>query len=146
MESGDVFPAEQVSQAANSTERPWILSIEDDEDVVLALRLRLQEMGIDVVNIAEGRSGYFKAFDSPPNAIILDYELPEGNGDYVLRRLKESPVTSSIPVIVLTGRREGYIQRQMQSLGADAFLTKPFKWELLRDTLSRVAELQTSSH
>ena len=65
----------------------------------------------------------------------LDYELPEGNGDYVLRRLKESPATHDIPVIVLTGRHERSVERRMRRLGASEFLTKPFDWQRLRSAL-----------
>ena len=115
---------------------PWVLSIEDDDDVVAALEFRLNTIGIELVRAAQGREGYRRAFMEAPHAILLDYELPNGNGDYVLRRLKESRATSDIPVIVLTGRREGAIQRQMLSLGAAAFLNKPFEWSELRRHLS----------
>ncbi|PQO28888.1 response regulator [Blastopirellula marina] len=115
---------------------PWVLTIEDDEDVAFSLRRRLQEIGITAVNSNEGADGYRYAFLSAPTAIILDYELPGGNGAYVMRRLKESPVTASIPVVVLTGRKEGYIERQMRSMGASAFFTKPIHWERIQETLS----------
>lgn len=117
------------------SDQPWILSIEDDDDVALALKLRLQEHGVQMIRAAEGRAGYRRAFMDAPRAILLDYELPEGNGDYVLRRLKESPATASVPVIVLTGRKEASIERQMRGLGADEFLTKPFDWSRLRAAL-----------
>jgi len=70
-----------------------------------------------------------------PRAIILDYEMPQCNGDYVLRRLKESPVTRDIPVIVLTGHKEISIERQMWELGASEYLTKPLDWNRLRAAL-----------
>jgi len=121
--------------AAPCLDEPWVLSIEDDDDVALALKLRLQEMGVKVIRASAGSEGYRKAFLNEPRAIILDYELPGGNGDYVLRRLKESPATCEIPVIVLTGRRETAIERQMRALGASEFLTKPIQWNLLRKAL-----------
>ena len=120
---------------SNWSDQPWVLTIEDDDDVALALRLRLREAGIQVIRAAAGMEGYRQAFFDAPRAIILDYELPEGNGDYVLRRLKESPATCKIPVIVLTGRREANIERQMRSLGASEFLTKPLVWPRLRAAL-----------
>lgn len=118
----------------------WVLSIEDDDDVASALSIRLQELGISVVRACEGRAGYRRAFMDPPSAILLDYELPHGNGDYVLRRLKETPATSKIPVIVITGRREPRIERQMRALGANDFLTKPFDWPRLRAAIELVME------
>lgn len=144
VETGDQLIPEESAEDELNDSSPWILSIEDDEDVALALKLRLREIGVKTVHVSEGMAGYRNAFVNPPNAIILDYELPEGNGDYVLRRLKESPATASIPVIVLTGRREGYIERQMNSLGADAFFTKPFNWELLKQKLTTYLKLQSA--
>jgi len=143
VETGDTMMIDNDATWKEVEDGPWVLSIEDDEDVALALKIRLSEIGVKLVHITEGRSGYREAFENPPNAILLDYELPEGNGDYVLRRLKESQATSNIPVIVLTGRREGYIHRQMQSLGADAFFTKPLSWDLLKDALSKFIEQPT---
>lgn len=129
---------EKLEEATCTSEEepaPWVLTIEDDEDVAFTLRTRLKEIGLTAVNSYEGAAGYRYAFMSSPTAIILDYELPDGNGAYVMRRLKESPVTSSIPVVVLTGRREGYIERQMRSMGAHAFFTKPINWMRIQDTL-----------
>ena len=117
------------------TGEPWVLSIEDDDDFALALQLRMQESGVHVIHATAGMEGYRRAFLEAPRAIILDYELPNGNGDYVLRRLKESPATCGIPVIVLTGRREASIERRMRGLGASEFLTKPLDWKRLRAAL-----------
>lgn len=122
------------------TGQPWILAIEDDDDFAGALKFRLEAMGIGVVRASAGREGYRQAFLEHPRAILLDYELPEGNGDYVMRRLKESPATSRIPVIILTGRRDGYIERQMRALGASDFLTKPLDWKQLRSALENHLE------
>lgn len=121
--------------APGLSQEPWVLSVEDDDDFALSLRMRLGEMGLKVARSAEGRDGYRRAFVDSPKAIILDYELPQGNGDYVLRRLKETPATRDIPVIVLTGRKEAHIERQMRGLGAFDFLTKPVEWQRLRSAL-----------
>lgn len=130
VEEGDSLLSE-AEHASKWSDQPWVLSIEDDDDVALALRMRLEDAGIHVIRATAGMEGYRRAFLDAPRAIILDYELPRGNGDYVLRRLNESTATSNIPVIVLTGRREAMIERQMRSLGAREFLTKPLDWKRL---------------
>lgn len=142
VEEGDCLSQADVAESSDDTDGPWVLSIEDDDDVALALQIRLREQGLRLVRASAGREGYRKAFTEAPRAILLDYELPQGNGDYVLRRLKENPVTCEIPVIVLTGRREGYIERQMRSLGAAEFLNKPIEWNRLRSALN--VQLETS--
>jgi response regulator RpfG family c-di-GMP phosphodiesterase len=61
--------------------------------------------------------------------------MPDGNGDYVLGRLKENPVTKEIPVIVLTGHRDKCLERKMYNLGADHFFNKPVQWDELWSAL-----------
>lgn len=136
-ESGDSLNVERTDETRWS-EQPWVLSIEDDDDVALALQFRLKEIGVEMFRACAGREGYHRAYVDAPCAILLDYELPEGNGDYVLRCLKESSATRDIPVIVLTGRREARIERLMRDLGADEFITKPFEWRQLRNVLEKV--------
>jgi two-component system response regulator MprA len=118
-------------------ETPWLLSIDDDEAFAHALKLRLREHGVEVVRASAGMEGYRRAFTTPANVILLDYEMPDGNGDYVLGRLKDNPVTSDIPVIVLTGRREKTLERKMYAMGADCFMTKPYYWPELWDQIQR---------
>jgi DNA-binding response OmpR family regulator len=116
---------------------PWVLCIEDDPAFADGLKLRLKQYGVEVLRAAEGVEGYRRAFTSPADVILLDHELPNGNGDYVLGRLKDNPVTSEIPVIVLTGRRDKTIERKMYSLGAVSFMTKPYDWSQLWQEIRR---------
>ncbi len=117
------------------TARPRVLCIDVDEAFSFGLKLRLKKRGVDVVRASKGREGYRTAFFTPTQAILLDYEMPDGNGDYVLRRLKENRLTNHVPVIVLTGRREKSLERKMFALGASGYITKPFDWARLWDQL-----------
>jgi len=119
----------------------WILHIEDDRELSSALSMRLRPHGVAVIPAFSGMEGYRRAFLNPASAIILDMELPNGNGDYVMRRLKETPATKDIPVIVLTGRKERASERQMINLGADAYLTKPLNFDELLAVLEQIVKL-----
>jgi DNA-binding response OmpR family regulator len=125
------------TEEPEQTHTPWILSIDDDHELANGIRLRLKEHGVEVIRAAEGMEGYRRAFTSPADLILLDYEMPNGNGDYVLGRLKDNPVTKDIPVIVLTGRREKTIERKMYALGADCYMTKPYNWSMLWQEISK---------
>jgi DNA-binding response OmpR family regulator len=125
------------SEEGQRTHTPWVLSIDDDQELANGIRLRLKEHDVEVVRAAEGMEGYRLAFTSPADLILLDYEMPNGNGDYVLGRLKDNPVTKNIPVIVLTGRREKTIERKMYGLGAACFMTKPYNWSMLWQEMSK---------
>jgi response regulator RpfG family c-di-GMP phosphodiesterase len=85
--------------------------------------------------------GYRLAFTNPASAILLDYNMPNGQGDYVLGRLRDNPVTKNIPVIVVTGVRDKSLERKMYGLGAKAYLTKPVPFETLRDELAKHIEI-----
>lgn len=116
---------------------PWVLHIEDDEEFSTAIKLRLEAHGVAVVRANSGVRGYTTAFTQAADAILLDFEMPGAEGDYVLRRLKDNPVTQDIPVIVLTGRHDRALARQMLNLGAERYFTKPVAFEDLLTELRR---------
>jgi DNA-binding response OmpR family regulator len=142
---GHDAPAEKPAKAAADSgpdQGAWILHIEDDQDMSSALSMRLQPYGISVIPAFNGMEGYRCAFLNPASAIVLDMELPNGNGDYVMRRLKENPVTQDIPVIVLTGRRERSLERQMMNMGVAAYLHKPVNLDELLAVLQRFVKVR----
>lgn len=124
-------------------QRPWMLCVDDDQDFSHALSRRLEAKGIGVLNAFDGMDGFNKAFAHPANAIVLDFNMPNGQGDYMLRRLKENAVTRDIPVIVLTGNRDDSVRRTMLALGADAFLYKPLLFEQLLTELEKHFDIPT---
>ena len=63
----------------------------------------------------------------PPDAVVLDLNLPRLDGYDVLARLRARPQTSSLPVIVLTAKGDEDNEVRVFELGANDFLTKPFR-------------------
>ncbi len=110
---------------------PWVLTIDDDPDFTYALKKRLESYGVAVARAYDGADGFRTAFSHPANVVTLDYEMPNGQGDYVLGRLKDNPVTRDIPVIVLTGKHDRALERKMMNLGAACYMTKPYDFENL---------------
>ncbi|MFT7639508.1 MAG: DNA-binding response OmpR family regulator [Pirellulaceae bacterium] len=115
---------------------PWVLHIDDDPDFSWGVKMRLEERGIVVIRAFDGMDGYRTVFQHPATAILLDIEMPNGRGDYVLRRLKENPVTAGIPVIVISGLDDEMMKRKMLNLGAYAILGKPVDYDVLLDRLA----------
>ena len=82
------------------------------------------------------------ALEHLPDAIVTDYTMPRGNGEYLLCRLREERSTRGIPVIVVTGwTREGAHdhghERDLQGrCGAVAYLTKPIDFKALLEQLA----------
>jgi DNA-binding response OmpR family regulator len=105
--------------------KPKILVVDDDPDLVKALRLRLRANNCEVITASDGYSVIAAAQKEHPDVIILDLGLPAGDGFVVLERLQQSDTLSSIPVIVLTARDpQGNEQRALKA-GAAAFFQKP---------------------
>lgn len=114
---------------------PWILSVDDDPCIATALEFRLQQVGINLVRAACGREGIRVASFEAPRLILLDYDLPRENGDLVLQKLKANPSTSRIPVVCLTGHRDRGLEQRMKRLGAIGYVTKPYCWQILWQTI-----------
>lgn len=128
--------------AQNLTESPTpqVLVIDDDLDLGRALKIKLAAYGVEVLQAVNGMQGYWIALKQRPDAIILDFNMPEGRGDYVLGRLKGHSITKDIPVVILTGRTRGGrtdfgLERELVSMGAVKFLTKPLDFEALLNEL-----------
>jgi DNA-binding response OmpR family regulator len=102
-----------------------ILIVEDETDSGLALSIRLQSRGFAVLHATTlataGRIITSQALD----LIVLDLNLPDGNGYALLQRLKSCTATSSIPVIILTARDVCGNEERSRYLGAFEFFQKP---------------------
>lgn len=118
------------------SDRPWILSIDDDADFTEALKRRFGGFGVGLVRAANGMEGFRQAFATPASAILLDHQMPNGQGDYILGRLKGNPVTRDIPVYMVTGVRDKTLERRVLAIGAAGFFLKPIDFEQLRRQLA----------
>ena len=125
--------------------KPKILVVDDDPDLVKAMRLRLRANTCDVVTVSDGYSVIGAAQKERPDVIILDLGLPAGDGFVVLERLQSSDTQSGIPVIVLTARDpQGNEQRALKA-GAAAFFQKPVDNEELLNVIRVSLPQQGSS-
>jgi two-component system KDP operon response regulator KdpE len=105
--------------------RPKILVVDDDPDLVRALRLRLRANNYDVATATDGYSAIASAQKEHPALIILDLGLPVGDGFVVLDRLQNSDALDGVPVIVLSARDPQSNEERALKAGAAAFFQKP---------------------
>jgi CheY-like chemotaxis protein len=118
-----------------------ILCIDDDPVVARSITLRLKPYGIEVISAENGTQGYLIAAAKCPDLILLDMNMPSGDGHYVLSKLKENERTLNIPIIILTIETHPGVRRQMLSVGAEAFICKPVRWRKLFAEMARHVEL-----
>jgi CheY-like chemotaxis protein len=134
-----MMPNESISKAK------IILMAEDDVDDRLLAKDALAESGLDgelrfVDNGEElldylHRRGKFDAQTFPPGLILLDLNMPVKDGREVLREIKGNPALRQIPVVVLTTSHADTDIELIYQLGANSFITKPVRYELLVDVM-----------
>ncbi len=108
-----------------------ILVVEDEPDIVDVIRYNLEQEGFTVTAAATGEEAIEKAVDLHPNLILLDLMLPGMDGFDVCRTLKTEHETSSLPVIMITAKSEESDIITGLELGADDYVTKPFRPKVL---------------
>jgi len=108
-----------------------ILIIEDEEDILTALQIRLVANGYEIISASDGPEGLRKARTDGPDLIILDIMLPKLDGYQIARMLKYDENYRNIPIIMLTAKVQQSDVKQGLESGADAYMTKPFKGEEL---------------
>jgi DNA-binding response OmpR family regulator len=108
-----------------------ILVVDDEVRVLAVLEKRLQTAGYEVVTAAEGYDGLKKARAVKPDMIILDLIMPNLNGYQICAMLKRDGDYKHIPILMLTARSQEKDIEEGMKMGADAYLTKPYKHEVL---------------
>jgi CheY-like chemotaxis protein len=106
--------------------RPRVLFVDDDICVKKFLFHEFKKLGAELLYAADATRGYWMARREEPTVIVADYCMPKGNAEYLLTRLRNTPETSSIPVIVQSGRRlnESIRQRLRQQICGEAGATR----------------------
>lgn len=107
--------------------RSTVLLVEDEDSLRLVLRDLLERDGFTVLEAADGIAALDEIDRQPPDAVVLDLNLPRLDGYAVLTRLRARPATFALPVIVLTAKSDEDNEVRVFELGANDFLTKPFR-------------------
>ena len=116
-----------------------ILYVEDNDDNVYMLKMRLELLGdFDVVAAPDGEQGCAMALAERPDVILMDLEMPGIDGWEATRRLKSNPDTRDIPVIALSAHALAGSREKALAAGCDEFDTKPVEFDRLVATLRRV--------
>lgn len=130
-----VIPAVQVPEDAVS-----ILIVEDNPDVLEYIVSCLQER-FRLVTAVNGSEGLEKALEYIPDIVISDVMMPEKDGFTLCDDLKNNPVTSHIPVVLLTAKVDAGSVIEGLKKGADSYLAKPFDREELLLRLENMSQL-----
>lgn len=115
-----------------------ILVVDDEVELVKGIRIMLEKDGYEVIVAYDGQEALKKARREKPDLIILDVMLPKMDGYKVCALLKHDTKSSSIPIILFTARAHEEDIKAGEEVHADAYITKPFKPEVL---IGKIEEL-----
>ena len=112
-----------------------VLVVDDEPDVVMMLRRRLEKEGYQVVSAPDGEQGLRMAQETRPDLILLDIMMPRMKGREVCARLKADPITADTPVIFLTALGLPDHVKAGMDLGAEDYIVKPVAPAVLRERI-----------
>jgi len=121
MESG------MVQELSGMTELKRILHVDDDEDIREIANMALEMVGeFEVLQCACGQDAIEQAEAFAPDLFLLDYMMPDMDGEMTLNELRKLPGLSDVPVVFMTARVQKDMADNLRRNGALDVITKPF--------------------
>jgi two-component system, cell cycle response regulator DivK len=116
-----------------------VLYVEDNDDNIYMLKMRLELLGdFEVMAAENGEKGCQVAAAERPDIILMDLEMPVVDGWEATRRLKDNPQTRDIPIIALSAHALAGEREKAIAAGADEFDIKPIEFDRLVATVRRI--------
>jgi two-component system, cell cycle response regulator DivK len=118
-----------------------ILYIEDNDDNVYMLKMRLELLGdFEVLAAENGEKGCEMAAAEQPDIVLMDLEMPVVDGWEATRRLRDNPQTRDIPIIALSAHALAGEREKALAAGCNEFDTKPIEFDRLVATVRQLLE------
>ena len=115
-----------------------ILIVEDEEHLLELESLLLSTKGYEVKGVLDGPSALELVASMKPDLILLDIMLPVMDGYEVCRQIKANEATCHIPVVMLSAKKSKEDLVKAEQVGADRYITKPFKSAMVIATIQRL--------
>ncbi|HEY9650582.1 MAG TPA: response regulator [Coleofasciculaceae cyanobacterium] len=113
-----------------------VLVIEDEDILRESVLTILQAQGFNAVGAEDGHKGLHLAKEFRPDLILCDVRMPGLDGYEVLKALRQDPLTTEMPLLLLTAETMQNVIHQGESLGASGYLTKPFSTAELLEAIA----------
>jgi len=115
-----------------------VLIADDDADILTALTLRLEEMGMHVRIANDATAALMMVHLDPPSVLIMDINMPGGNGLSVCEMLNTDPRRHNIPAIVLTGRTDAETITRCEQAGVHYVAKGGDVWKRVQPILGTI--------
>lgn len=117
-----------------------ILVVDDESSNLEILRFFLSSLDFDVHEATTGKESLLKIGNSPYDVVLLDIMLPDISGYEICEKMKER-TSNQLPVIFMSAKVQPEDIEKGFRHGADAYITKPFDFEVLGETLSEAIKV-----
>ncbi len=137
MAKGKVKKETDIDEDTPIEDGKQILIVDDDPEIVDAIRYALQNKGYEVLVARDGNQGLAMAERDDPDLVILDMMMPKRSGFLVLEKLRR---TRPVPlrVIMITANEGSRHKAYAEMLGVDDYIRKPFAMDRLVDSVGRL--------
>ena len=122
-----------------------MLVADDDPECRLLLSAMAAKAGYHVDAVADGDMALTMMQSLPPDLVLLDAQLPHRDGFDVCGAIKSDPRMRSTPVIMLTGHVTDQARVRALAVGADEFVTKPFRAEHLLEVIDQLIKIRDAA-
>lgn len=116
---------------------PLVLAVDDNEDNLILLMHVLQLLQYSLITASNGETAVLMAQDHQPDLILLDIMLPDISGIEVVNRLKQNPLTRTIPVVAVTALARTQDRDRILLAGCNEYISKPYIIEELEALIDR---------
>ncbi len=124
-----------------------ILLVDDEPDILEFVGYNLSKEGYEVFTASDGREGVEKAITERPDLILLDVMMPQMDGVEACREIRSHNELSGTMIAFLTARGEDYSQIAGFEAGADDYITKPIRINVLVSRIKAMLKrVESSSH
>jgi DNA-binding response OmpR family regulator len=137
MTMADPQASHEQAQGEQAARGKRILLVDDDREIVEALRAALEAQGYEILVARDGNQGLAMTEREDPDLVILDMMMPKRSGFLVLEKLRR---TRRVPirVIMITANEGSRHKAYAEMLGVDDYIRKPFPMDRLLDSVDRL--------
>lgn len=121
------------------TEKPRVLVIDDDEDIVKLAKIMIGYMGYEVTATTDNLSVFDRLSEGDYDLLLLDIQMPNMNGFEICRRVRNSQ-NRDIKIVLFTASADVDVINKGKAAGADEVFSKPFSIEKIKETIKKTLE------
>jgi DNA-binding response OmpR family regulator len=117
-----------------------VLIADDEPNIVVSLEFLMRRQGYDVQVATNGEDALRAVAEYAPDLILLDVMMPRMSGYDVCQKVRENPAWQGIRIVMLSAKGRDVEVTKGMSVGADAYVTKPFSTQELLATVGRMLD------